>query len=85
MYCHLAETLAPSAEAGIVSNYTVASFWAMCGKFELVHPHLQVASDKRELGILFYELDAHFAEYRASLTGRQADNTIFPGADSRSP
>ena len=85
MYCHLAETLAPSAEAGAVSNYTVASFWAMCGQFELVEPHLQAATDKRELGILFYELDAHFAEYRASLIGRQANNTLFPGADSRSP
>ena len=85
MYCYLAETLAPRAEAGAGSNYTVASFWAMCGKFDVVHSHLQAATDRRELGVLFYELDAHFAEYRASLIGRQAENTLLPGVDSRSP
>jgi|GEM_PF-4144406 len=85
MYCHLAEILAPNAEDGTVSRYIVASFWAMCGNFEAVPPLLQAATDEREIGILYYKLDGHFDEYRESLIARQADNSRFPGPDSRSP
>ncbi|MFN3214771.1 MAG: winged helix-turn-helix domain-containing protein [Henriciella sp.] len=85
MYCHLADVLEPRTQKGGASVYLVASFWAMCGNYEVVPALLQTATDNREIGILYYKLDAHFDEYRASLIGRRADNSRFPGADSRMP
>ncbi len=85
MYRHLAKVLRPHAEEGVVANYFIASFLAMCGDFEAIPSLLEAATENREIGILYYELDAHFDEYRASLVGLGTDSARMPGADSRTP
>lgn len=85
LYCNLSEILEPRVEQGTLSNYMLASFSASCGNYDTVSSLLETATNNREIGMLYIEMDAHFDEYRASRVATPTSTTHLPGIDSRTP
>ncbi|WP_262695734.1 winged helix-turn-helix domain-containing protein [Kordiimonas aquimaris] len=76
IFCEIAERLKPRVEAGQFPSAQMAAFMAQCGQYDQTAHFLEQAMRGGESGVLFYQVDPRFDEFREDPISKNVDMTI---------